>query len=289
MNKVTSVLLKSFFVNAILVIVKFIIGFIGKSSALIADGIHSLSDFATDLIAIIGSKLSDKPADNNHPYGHGRLEYVTSIIIGIVILILGLALIFGSENEQIPDVIVIYASIFTIIVKFFIAKYLCLSGKKYDNQILISSGKESSMDVISSFVVLISSILVQFSNKFYILKYSDKISTIIIGIFILRTSIDILKSNINLILGSVILDCEYLSKVEEVIFNIKGVKKIDDLKVIKQGSYNEARVYISVDKKLSLIKAHDIAHKIEDELKTKEDLKIRYAIVHINPYIKKNQ
>lgn len=289
MNKVTSVLLKSFFVNAILVIIKFVIGFIGKSSALIADGIHSLSDFSTDLIAIVGSKLSMKPADDNHPYGHGRMEYLTSIIIGIVILILGLTLIFNSEEAKIPDVIVIYASIFTIIVKFIIARYLCLKGKSLDNQILISSGKESSMDVISSFVVLISSILVQFSNKVYIFKYLDKISTIIIGIFILKTSIDILKSNINLILGEVVLDEEYLNSVSEVINSVKGVKNIDDLKVIKQGSYNEARVYISVDKKLSLVKSHNIAHKIEDVLKNDQDLKIRYVIVHINPYIKKNQ
>ena len=86
-----------------------------------------------------------------------------------------------------------------------------LKGKILDNQILISSGKESSMDVISTFVVLISSILVQFSSKVYIFKYLDKISTIIIGIFILKTSIDILKSNINLILGEVVLDEEYLN------------------------------------------------------------------------------
>lgn len=100
MSKITTTLLKSLIVNIVLVIVKFIVGIIGKSSALVADGIHSLSDLATDLVAIIGSKLSNKPADDEHPYGHGRIEYVTSIIIGIVILILGLTLVFNSKKNK---------------------------------------------------------------------------------------------------------------------------------------------------------------------------------------------
>lgn len=283
MNKVTTTLLKSFFVNTVLVIIKFVIGFIGASSALIADGVHSLSDLATDLVAIIGSKLARKPADDDHPYGHGRLEYVTSIIIGIIILILGLTLIFNTNQEQIPSIIVIYASLFTIVVKFCISKYLCVVGKKLDNQILISSGKESSMDVISSIVVLISSVLIQFSDEIYMFKYADKISTIIIGLFIIKTAIDVLKSNINLIIGEVVSDEEYLSSVKDTILSVKGVIKIDDLNVIKLGSYNEAKLDISVNKNTSLTKAHDIAHKVEEQLKSNENLKIRYVIVHINP------
>lgn len=291
MSKITTTLLKSLIVNIVLVIVKFIVGIIGKSSALVADGIHSLSDLATDLVAIIGSKLSNKPADDNHPYGHGRIEYVTSIIIGIIILILGLTLVFNSKEEQIPSIIVIYASIFTIIAKFLISRYLCVVGKKLDNQILISSGKESSMDVISSFVVLISSILVQFSNIVPFFKHIDRISTIIIGIFIIKIAIDVLKSNINLILGEVIRDEQYLDDVRNIILMVKGVVKIDDLKVIKLGSYNEAKIYISVNKNISLTKAHDIAHQVEDELKLNEELKIKYVIVHINPIekVKKNK
>ena len=238
MNKVTTVLLKSFIVNTVLVFIKFIIGFIGKSNALLADGVHSLSDLATDVVAMVGSKLSDKPADKEHPYGHGRLEYVTSIIIGIVILVLGLVLVFNSGSNEMPSIIVVYASIVTIVVKFFIAKYLCVMGGKMNNQILISSGKESSMDVISSIVVLISSLLIQFSDKISIFKYTDMISTILIGLFIIKTGISILRLNINLILGEVEADENYLSDVKNIIKSVSGVKLIDNIDIIKFGSYN---------------------------------------------------
>ncbi len=283
MNKVTTVLLKSFIVNTVLVFIKFIIGFIGKSNALLADGVHSLSDLATDVVAMVGSKLSDKPADKEHPYGHGRLEYVTSIIIGIVILVLGLALVFNSGSNEIPSIIVVYASIVTIVVKFFIAKYLCVMGGKMNNQILISSGKESSMDVISSIVVLISSLLIQFSDKISIFKYTDMISTILIGLFIIKTGISILRLNINLILGEVEADENYLSDVKNIIKSVSGVKLIDNIDIIKFGSYNEAKIQISVNEDTSLIDAHSIAHQVEDKLKSKSELKIKYVIIHINP------
>ena len=85
MNSVGRVMIKSFFINLFLSIIKLIVGIIYKSYSLIADGVHSFSDLITDIIAIIGSKLSNKPADEKHPYGHGKLEYVTSLIIGLII------------------------------------------------------------------------------------------------------------------------------------------------------------------------------------------------------------
>ena len=94
------VLYVSFFSNIFLSILKVVVGIIGKSSALISDGIHSFSDLITDVVAIFGNYLSLKPADDKHPYGHGKLEYITSFIIGIVIIIIGLILIsLVSEND----------------------------------------------------------------------------------------------------------------------------------------------------------------------------------------------
>ena len=119
MEKVSKIMFVSVFTNLILAIIKMIFGFIGKSSALLADGIHSLSDLITDFFAIIGSKLSEKPADSKHPYGHGKLEYLTSIVISIVVLTLGITLITNSFQKEIviPDIIVIAVSIFTIIAR----------------------------------------------------------------------------------------------------------------------------------------------------------------------------
>ena len=118
-NKVTKVMGVSIATNIFLSIVKIITGLIGKSSALIADGIHSFSDLSTDFIAIIGNYLSRKPADEKHPYGHGKIEYITSIIISLVILFLGSTIIYSSIQKDIaiPSMIVAIISFLTIALK----------------------------------------------------------------------------------------------------------------------------------------------------------------------------
>ena len=118
------VLIKSLIVNTILVILKIIFGFVGSSSALIADGFHSLSDLTTDVISIIGLKAATRKADKKHPYGHGKIEYLLCILIGIVIIFLGGTLIiesFTKENNA-PKTIVMIVTIITILTKYLIAK-----------------------------------------------------------------------------------------------------------------------------------------------------------------------
>ena len=200
--KITKVLLVSSITNIFLSIIKILFGFIGKCNALIADGIHSLSDLSTDLVAILGNHLSLKPADKKHPFGHGKTEYLTSLIIGIVIIILGLSLIYNIFNKEIiiPDLLMIIVSLFTIISKLLLSNYIYKKGILYSNNILIASGKESRADVYSSIFVLMSIILMQFSNEFNILKYADMFSTVIIALFIIKIGFNILKDNIGILL-----------------------------------------------------------------------------------------
>ena len=174
MEQTTKTMAISFIVNTILSIIKVIAGSIGKSSALIADGIHSFSDLITDVVAIIGSKIASKPADEKHPYGHGRLEYLTSAIIGTMILTVGIGIIKESftSNITIPSKLVITVTTITIAMKFILSGYIIKKGKKLNNNILIASGYESSSDVISSVVVLTSSILMQFTKEIELLIYA---------------------------------------------------------------------------------------------------------------------
>ena len=172
MQMTTRIMMISMFTNIFLALFKIVSGFIFKSSALIADGMHSLSDLITDVCAIVGSYFSRKPADFKHPYGHGKSEYVTSIIISIIILILGCSIISNTFNKEIviPSTLVLVVSLITITVKLILSTFLIKMGKKYKNNILISSGYESSTDVISSIVVLVSTVLMQFSDKINLLK-----------------------------------------------------------------------------------------------------------------------
>lgn len=265
MNKISKVLIKSLLTNTILVFIKIITGIIGNSRVIIADGIHSLSDLSTDAVAIIGSKISNKPADENHPYGHGKVEYLTSIIIGIVILVLGITLIGNAftNSKTTPTTLVFYASIITIIIKYLVATYLLKKGKKYKSQILISSGKESKADVYSSLVVIISYICSKLSTYHDIFKYSDSIGTIIVGILILRTSFLILKENVISILGEEEKNEEIRNKIKKIIKSNQSVLDIETLSIIKYGTYYKVELTIIVDKDLKIIEVN----KIEKELK----------------------
>ena len=280
------VLLVSFFANIFLSLIKIIIGFIGKSSALISDGVHSFSDLITDVVAIFGSSLSMKPADKEHPYGHGKLEYITSFVIGLTIVLIGIILIksISNNNLTIPSVIVIIVSLITIIIKYLVSRYLIIKGKEYKNLILISSGKESSMDVISSIFVLISSLLMQLSSKIIIFKYSDKIVSIIIGIFIIKTGISIIKESISKILDERENDKIVIEEFKKLIYSYKQIKNIDSLIILKSGPYYKITTEISMNPRITLFKAHKVAEELEDLLK--EKTKALYITIHINPYHK---
>lgn len=269
----------SFFTNFLLSCFKTVIGSILKSSALIADGIHSFSDLVTDIVAIVGNKFAVKPKDKEHPYGHGNAEYLTSFVIGIIVLMMGLVLIKETAISEVttPSIIVAVVSLFTILIKYILSSYLIKKGNQYKNNILVASGKESRTDVISSIVVLMSSICISFRNYIDILKYSDKVAGIIVGIFIVHTGYKIIRENADLILGKKADD----TFLREKLLSYPSVLSIDDLVLIKEGPYFKANVEVTMNYKL-LKKAHDKAHQIEEQIK-KELTEISYIAIHINP------
>ena len=283
MSNNTKIMGISFITNALLSVIKVVFGFLGKSSALIADGVHSFSDLSTDIIAILGDFFSRKPADKKHPYGHGKLEYLTSIFIGVIIIILGLGIISSSINKGVvtPNVLVIWISIFTIISKLVLSNYILKKGYEYQNNILIASGKESRADVISSVIVLISIVLMQFDIKVF--NYADIIASIIVGLFIIKVGFDILLENISDILGEQETNKDYLNRINKIITKNRKIKTIDSLVLLKFGSYYKLIGEVSMDGNLTLSEAHDVIEKLEQKIK-KEEPKVRYITIHINPY-----
>ncbi len=277
--KTEKVMKVSFITNFLLSCFKVINGFILKSSALIADGIHSFSDLITDVVAIIGDKFANKPNDSEHPYGHGNAEYLTSFIIGLMIIFMGLILIKETiyQDVTIPSCLVAVVSLITIVCKYFLASFLIKKGELYNNNILIASGKESKTDVISSIVVFLSSILILFRNYLDILKYSDKVAGVVVGIFIIVTGFKIVKENTVMILGKKADDTELRNK----LLTIPNILNVDDIIMIKYGPYYKAYVEVTMNIKL-LKKAHDMAHNIENEIKN-ELTNIKYINIHVNP------
>lgn len=286
MEKATKVLVKSLIVNILLTLTKFVFGIIYKSKVLVADGIHSLSDLATDIVSIYGSKLSLKPADNEHPYGHGKIEYLTSIVIGAVILALALSLLGNSLNAKttITSNMVLYVTIFTILAKYLISRYILSKGVKYKSNLLVASGKESRSDVISSAIVIVTYFLSKLSSYSKIFLYSDTIGTFIIGLIILKTAYRILKENIVSILGEIEQDEEYLDKIREIILENSEVVNIEELNIIKYGHYYQANITINMDSNVTLEDACLVSDRIKKKLINKKT-RISYAKISINPYM----
>lgn len=286
MGKVTKVLVKSLIVNILLTLTKFVFGIIYKSKVLVADGIHSLSDLATDIVSIYGSKLSLKPADTEHPYGHGKIEYLTSIVIGAIILALALSLLGNSLNAKntIASNMVLYVTIFTILAKYLISRYILSKGVKYKSNLLVASGKESRSDVISSAIVIVTYFLSKLSSYSKIFLYSDTIGTFIIGLIILKTAYRILKENIVSILGEIEQDEEYLDKIREIILENSEVVNIEELNIIKYGHYYQANITINMDSDVTLEDACLVSDRIKKKLINKKT-RISYAKISINPYM----
>ena len=138
----SKILLKSLIVNLFLTIVKFIGSVLGNSKTLISDAVHSFSDMSTDIIGLIGDKLSSKKPDKEHPYGHGRIEYLTSIIMSFFIIWLGLSIMVTSFNGKIkvPNKSALVVIGITIVIKFILSTYLLIKGKELGSNIVLANG-----------------------------------------------------------------------------------------------------------------------------------------------------
>lgn len=193
MNIVVNVIIKNLLVNVFLVITKIVCGIIFNSKALVADGIHSLSDLITDFVSLFGEEVAKTKKGNKKVI----FEDDTSLFIGIIISFLAIFMLFQAinPNSVSTSAIVIPISIFVIIVKFIIVAYVKKIGKKLNNSILLSSAEESTSDIVTSIIALIAIVLSMFSKYFEILKYADLIGGIIISFITLFVGINIITKN----------------------------------------------------------------------------------------------
>ena len=284
-DKTTRTLLVSIIVNMALVISKLIIGFLCSSRALIANGIHSLTDMITDIIAIVGNNLSRKPADTRHPYGYGQIEYVTNIIMGLTILILGVTQIFSafSSNIDMPSNIIIYVSIIAMVVKYTLSRYITLKGKKYKSGLLIVSGFESKADALTTLFVIISALLSKLTVYNELYKYSDNVCTFVIGLYISYVSLKILKENAFDLIDKVEDNQELLNKMKKNRLKNVEIKDVTSLSLIKYGTYYTANVEIALNKNTKLKDIEVINKKLEKQLVNRRT-RISYLVLSTKVY-----
>jgi len=278
---------RSFIVNLFLVVLKVVSGLLFNSYALIADGIHSTSDLMSDIFVILGIKHSLKPADDEHPFGHGKFEYVLSFILGLSIILIAYNLaksviVNFNDVAEVPNIISLIVVIFVVVIKLFLATYLIRKGKEVDSQIISASGKESLTDVFSSIIVFfgIISVIIGEKSGLDILLKGDKIASILIAVFIVRIGIIIIYDAVKSMQGKSVSK-EICSLYEKEIKMVKGVIDVDHIDMIAYGPYYQALIDIRVDGKKTVTEGHDIAENVTKKLYESE--KICHVVVHVNP------
>ncbi len=278
---------RSFVVNIFLVILKVVSGMVFNSYALIADGIHSTSDLMSDIFVILGIKHSLKPADDEHPFGHGKFEYVLSFILGLSIILIAYNLAKGvitdfNKTTEIPSLISLGIVILVVVIKLFLATYLIKKGKETDSQIISASGKESLTDVFSSIVVFfgIMSVIIGQKTHINLLLKGDKIASILIAIFIVRIGFIIIYDAVKSMQGKSVSK-EICDLYKQEIKTVKGVIDVDHIDMIAYGPYYQALIDIRVDGKKTVTEGHDIAEEVTKKLYESE--KICHVVVHVNP------
>ncbi|MDB2107702.1 cation diffusion facilitator family transporter [Clostridium paraputrificum] len=272
--------------NFILAFIKILIGFIARSTAMLADGMHSLSDVVTTIGVIIGLKLSHKEADKSHPYGHERIESITSLFLSTVLFLVAISIGYSgiikiiNHSYVTPGFSAIIAAIISIIVKELMYWYTI----KYANQINSPSLKADAWhhrsDALSSAGALIGIAGARMGYTFL-----DPLVAIIIALVIIKVAFDICKQSIAQLIDEAASEDD-VQVIIDKINSIDGIYEIKNLKTRQHSNRLYVDVDISVDATLTVEEGHNIASYVHNLIE--EDSRIKHCMVHVNPYYKSN-
>ena len=272
----------SIVVNIILSGVKIVVGFLGGSLALIADGLHSLSDLLTDFAVLIGIHFGSKEPDPKHPYGHGRLETFSSVVIAGVLFFVGGAMIYkagvslGQIRDNKPGYAVIIAACISIIAKELLFRITKKVSVKTGSTLLYANAWHHRSDALSSVVVLVGVIFVLAG-----FNYGDHIAAILVGLMIVLVGWRILVDCFNEFAESSV-DADTVKQIEDIINSDEQIRKWHKLRTRIVGREVFLDLHILVDSHLNITQAHDISEELENTLHRQISRPVNIT-VHIEP------
>ena len=267
--------------NVFLLIIKFIIGFLSRSQAMIADATNSAGDIFASLMSTIGSKISSAPEDESHNFGHGKAEYIFSLFIGLVMILIAVKLVYDSfvslfnPNSVSFPYLLILVCVITIITKFSLYLYTKIIYKKTNSILMQALQKDHRNDSIVTTFTLISVIL----NIFGIYWF-DGVVGIGISILICVSGIKIFIESYNVLMDASI-DNKTKEKILDITKKYKDIQKVDHFSSTPVGYKYLISLSIYIDGNMSTYDSHAIADKLEKELNALEPIYL--AIIHVNP------
>lgn len=272
-------------INIILFILQFVLGVIGHSQAVIADAIHTLSDFSTDIVVLIGVVFWAKLPDEDHPYGHRRIETMVTTIIGVVLVTVALGIGYralrtlGEEDIAQPQFIACIGSLITIMLKEGMYHWAVAVGRRQKSSALIASAWHHRSDALSSIPVVVAVGVAAFYPKW---AFIDHVGALVVSIFILYASGGILRSTILEILETGVSKKQQ-KKIQMIALSVDGVKSAHALRTRRVGPGWYADLHIQVDPSMSVKCGHEISEIVQQALLKKgED--IVDVVVHLEPF-----
>jgi len=284
-------------VNVLLVLFKFVAGIMGHSAAMVADAVHSLSDFVTDVIVLVFVRISGKPEDKSHEYGHGKYETLAMTTIAFMLLVVAAGIVYGgvvkiiswAKGEQLeaPGMLALWAALLSILLKEAVFRYTIRKAKKLKSQALEANAWHHRSDALSSIGTAVgiggAILLPPFKGGQGWVSWTvlDPLASVIVGLFIAKVSIDLLRGGIGDLMEQSLPD-EVEQEILQLAGSVEGVEEPHDLRTRRIGNHYAIELHILMDGNIPLREAHDKASEVE-ELLRKHYGEETHIAVHVEP------
>ena len=275
--------------NALLLVFKFVAGIMGHSAAMVADAVHSLSDFVTDIIVLAFVRISAKPKDRSHDYGHGKYETLALTVIGFMLLAVALGIIYGglmkiiawSRGELLPapGMLALLAALLSIVLKEGVFHYTIVKAKELESQALEANAWHHRSDALSSIGTAIGIGGAIFLGQRWTVL--DPLASVIVGLFIAKVSIDLLRGGLGDLMEQSLPD-EVEQEILQLAGSVEGVEEPHDLRTRRIGNHYAIELHILMDGNVPLLVAHDKASEVEERLRKRYGEQT-HVVVHVEP------
>lgn len=276
-------------VNVVLLLFKFVAGIVGHSAAMIADAVHSLSDFVTDIIVLVFVRISGKPTDKSHEYGHGKYETLATTLIGLALLIVAVGIVYSALTKIIawaqggtleaPGMLALWAALLSIILKEAVFHYSMVQARKLKSQAVEANAWHHRSDALSSIGTAIGIGGAIFLGERWTVL--DPMAGIIVGLFIIKVAIDLLRNGIGDLMEHSLPD-EVESEILQLAGSIPGVTEPHNLHTRRIGNHYAIELHILMDDDISLREAHNKSEEVENILREHYG-KETHISVHVEP------
>ena len=276
--------------NAALLTFKFIAGVMGNSSAMIADAVHSLSDFVTDIMVLVFVSISAKPQDTSHDYGHGKFETIASFLIGLALVAAATGIVvsgalklwawWGGAELESPGWIALWAAVLSIVIKELLYQYTARRGRKLDSQVMIANAWHHRSDALSSVGAAIGIGLALWLGQHW--AVFDPLASVVVGLMLLKVAYELLKTSINELTESS-LPAETEQEIEQIILSFGDVRQPHNLRTRRIGNRIAIEAHVRMDGRLPLETVHERATTIERKLKERFGNNT-HVTLHMEPF-----